>query len=298
MPDLEGKRKPQGVGGGWAEGRLGLTGPAAAANCSGVTRLRNAIAAVAVAGCLAIALGGCIDKPTEHRVRANAYLRAGEADKALEEIEAGLKIDGKDAALLIMKGKALFELSRYDESKLAYQSAIDSGVEKGSVGEAHLGLAMIALRKDDYAGAREQFSTLVELNGKDADARINLARVCLQLKDMDCAVKHGEEAGHLRGSSEDVLFTLGRIYVTAKNYDAAEKTFQHICEVVPGASSCPYGVALVAAQRGDKDKALAKLEEAIGKKLPAPDKLADDPLLAPLKGDEKFEKLARKAAGG
>ncbi|HHH28870.1 MAG TPA: tetratricopeptide repeat protein [Polyangiaceae bacterium] len=263
-----------------------------------MSRLRQAIAAAALASVMAIGLSGCIDKPTEHRVRANAYLRAGEAEKALEEIEAGLKLDAKNAALLIMKGKALFELSRYDESKLAYQAALDSGVEKGSLGEAHLGLAMIAMRKDDYAEARTQFTTLVELNGKDADARINLARVCLQLKDMECAVKHGEEAGHLRGSSEDVLFTLGRIYVTAKKYDEAEKTFQHICEVVPGASSCPYGVALVAAQRGDKDKALAKLEEAISKKLPAPDKLADDPLLAPLKGDEKFEALARKAAGG
>ncbi|MEQ9319305.1 MAG: tetratricopeptide repeat protein [Polyangiaceae bacterium] len=261
-----------------------------------MSRLRLAIATAALASTLAI--GGCIDKPTEHRVRANAYLRAGEADKALEEIEAGLKIDAKDAALLIMKGKALFELSRYDESKLAYQSAIDSGVEKGSVGEAHLGLAMIAMRKDDYTGAREHFATLVELNGKDADARINLARVCLQLKDMDCAVKHGEEAGHLRGSSEDVLFTLGRIYVTAKKYDEAEKTFSHICKIMPRTSSYPYGMALVTAQHGNKDKALAKLEEAIGKKLPAPDKLADDPLLAPLKGDEKFEKLARKAAGG
>lgn len=294
MPDLGDKRKP----GACRHGGLGLTVLPAAANCTGVSRLRRAIAAATLACSLAFVSGGCIDKPTEHRVRANAYLRAGEADKALEEIEAGLKIDGKDAALLIMKGKALFELSRYDESKLAYESAIAGGVEKGSVGEAHLGLAMIALRKDDYAEAKTQFSTLVELNGKDADAHINLARVCLQLEDMECAVKHGEEAGHLRGSSEDVLFTLGRIYVTAKKLDEAEKTFQHICEVVPGASSCPYGVALVAAQRGDKDKAYAKLEEAISKKLPSPDKLADDPLLAPLKGDEKFEKLARKAAGG
>jgi len=277
-----------------------LTGRSTGANCSRVTRLRNAIAAAALASSLvvsAIGLVGCIDKPTEHRVRANAYLRAGEADKALEEIEAGLKADAKDAPLLIMKGKALFELSRFDEAKLAYQAAIDTGVEKGSLGEAHLGLAMIAMRKEKFDDAKTQFEALVDLNAKDADAHLNLARICLQLEDMACAIEHGEEAAHLRGNSEDVLFTLGRIYVTAKKYDDAVKTFEHICEVVPGASSCPYGVALVAAQRGDKDKAYAKLEEAIAKKLPSPDKLADDPLLAPLKDDEAFKKLARKAAG-
>lgn len=259
-------------------------------------RLRPVIA-VATLACTLV-MGGCVDKPTEHRVRANAYLRAGETDKALEEIEAGLKADADDAALLIMKGKALFELKRYDEAKLAYDEAIGSGVEEGSLGEAHLGLAMIAMRQEKFDEARTQFQKLVALNGKDADARLNLARVCLQLEDMKCALEHGEEAGHLRGSSEDVLFTLGRIYVTAKKYDEAEKTFEHICEVVPGASSCPYGVALVAAQRGDEQKAYVKLKEAIDKKLPAPDKLAEDPLLAPLKDDEKFKKLAQQATEG
>ncbi len=251
-----------------------------------------------VAASLSLA-GGCVDKPTEHRVRANAYLRGGDAEKALTEIDAGLGHAPKDVSLLILKGKALFELERYPEAKAAYDAAIDAGETLGdkALTEAYLGRAMVAMRQEDYATARAGFHKLVEIDGKNSHARINLARICLQLDDLDCALTHGVEAGHLQGDSEEVLFTLGRIYTVAKKYDEAEKTFQHICEVVPGAASCPYGVALVAAQRGDKERALDKLREAIQRKLPNPDKLGDDPLLATLKGDPGFDALAKSAGG-
>lgn len=241
---------------------------------------------------------GCVDKPTEHRVRANAYLRGGDAQKALTEIEQGLEQSDKDLSLLILKGKALFELERYDEAKTAYARAIEVGASSPKeLGEAQLGLAIVAMRQQEWAEARKRFEALVGLNKKDGDARINLARVCLQLEDLPCALEHGEEAAHIRGSSEDVLFTLGRIYVAAKKYDEAEKTFTHICEVVPNAASCPYGLALVAAQKGDKAKAIAKLKEAVDRKLPSPEKLADDPMLSPLKDDAEFGKLITAAKG-
>jgi tetratricopeptide (TPR) repeat protein len=249
---------------------------------------------------LALLLSGCIDSPTEHRVRANAYLRGGDAEKALAEVAAGLAKDPRDVGLWILKGKALFELERMDDSRAAYQAAIDNvgDLKPAALSEAHLGLAMIAMRSKDYKQARTSFEALVGIDGTSAHARINLARICLQMDDLPCAIEHGEEAGRRQGDSEEVLFTLGRIYLVAKKHDDAEKTFQHICEVVPAAASCPYGVALVAAQRGDKARALDKLKEAIDKKMPNPEALADDPLLAPLADDEAFKALAAKAKSG
>jgi tetratricopeptide (TPR) repeat protein len=251
-----------------------------------------------VAALAVTTVSACVDKPTEHRVRANAYLRNGDAQKALEEIERGLALEDKSLSLLVLKGKALFELERYEEAKAAYELAMSIGAASPEqLGEAHLGLAMIGMRGKDWPAARKSFEALVGLNAKDGDARINLARICLQMEDLPCALEHGEEAGHLRGRSEDVLFTLGRIYVAAKRFDEAEKTFNHICEVTPNAASCPYGVALVAAQKGDSEKALAKLKEAVDKKLPNPDKLAEDPMLAPLKDAPGFAELVAAAKG-
>lgn len=238
----------------------------------------------------------CVDSSTEHRVRANAFLRGGDAQKALEEVDLGLHKQPADVSLLVMRGKTLFELGRFADAREAYRTAIEkTGKDDRSVADAHLGLAMSALRDNDTAGARRAFEALVALDQKDADARLNLARVCLQMKDLACAVDHAEAAARVRGGSEDVLFTLGRIYTAAGKLDEAEKTFAHIADVVPNASSAPYGLALVSAQRGDRDAALRRLDEAVAKKLPNPDKLAEDALLAPIAEDPRFVALVAQA---
>src|SRR5690606_20826989 len=110
-------------------------------------------------------------------------LRAGEAQKALEECDLGLERQPNDAALHILRGKALFELERYDPAAAAYRQALEVGkdLEDKALGEARLGLAMVALRKQDYREAKTHFAQLVSDGPRDADARINLARVCLQL---------------------------------------------------------------------------------------------------------------------
>jgi hypothetical protein len=65
--------------------------------------------------------------------------------------------------------------------------------------------------------------------------------------------------------------------------------------VVPGAASCPYGQALVAARAGDKALALRALDEAVRRKLPNPDRIAADPGFSSLKDDPEFQKIAMRA---
>jgi len=239
----------------------------------------------------------CVDAPTEHRVRANAYLRGGDAASALKEADLGLERKPNDVPLLILRGKALFELGQLDDARAAYDRALAAGKdhEPRSLAEAHLGLGMTASRQKDWAAARKSFEALVAINDRDASSHLNVARSCLELGDHACAVTHGEKAGHLRGDDEAVLYTLGTIYLTAGKTDEAELTFKHICEVAPSAASCPYGVALAAAKRGDKEKALAKLSEAVDRKLPNPDSIAREPGFATIKDDPRFAEIVARA---
>jgi tetratricopeptide (TPR) repeat protein len=258
------------------------------------------------AACALLLLGaattGCVDAPTEHRLRANAFLRGGDASAALKEIDLGLEKKKDDTALLILKGKALFELDRMDDAKQAYGQAVTSGKAAGladaALADAHLGLAMLASRRKDFPVAREHFETLVKINEKDATSHLNVARTCLELKDMTCALSHAETAGKLRGNDESVLYTLGTIYLAADKPKEAELTFQHICEIVPAASSCPYGVAMVAAKTGDKARALEQLREAVARKIPNPQQMAAEPWFAPLKDDPEFQAILAKATSG
>ena len=240
--------------------------------------------------------GACVEPASEHRVRANAMLRAGNAAGALVECDQGLAKKKGDMALLILRAKALFELDRLDDARASYNEALAADrAADASPAEAHLGLGMIASRKREPAVARTHFEELVKLNDKDATSLLNVARTCLELKDMECAIARGEAAGRLRGDDEGVLFTLGTIYLAAGKPDDAELTFNHICDVVAGAASCPYGKAMVAAKSGNKTKALEHLGEAVSRKIPNPDQIAVDPIFASLKDDPQFQALITKA---
>jgi tetratricopeptide (TPR) repeat protein len=256
-----------------------------------------ALATVCTLGATA-SLSGCVERSTEHRIRANALFKMGEYRQALVECDKGLAEKGEDASLLVLKGKTSFELGELAQARAAYTRAVEFGRARRGVflGDAYLGLAIIATRERKWADARDEFLKLLELNPSDGTSHANLARVDLELGKTDEAVHHAEEAARTRGNDEQVLFTLGKVYLAAGRAADAEKTFQHIGEVVPGSSSCPYGLALVALDKGDTAGAIAKLREAIGRKIPHPEKLAEDPSLGKLANHPEFVALAAAAS--
>jgi tetratricopeptide (TPR) repeat protein len=253
-----------------------------------------------VALALLCGLSGCVERSTEHRIRANALFKSGEYREALAECDRGIEAKPDDASLWVLKGKTAFELADLEQARTAYTRAVLLGKGRHGVflGDAYLGLAVISTREEKWDDARQQFSHLLELNPNDGSSHANLAKVDLELGKIDEAVQHAEEAARTRGGDEQVLFTLGKVYLAAGRSDDAQKTFEHICDVVAQSASCPYGLALVALQKNDAPAALAKLKEAVDRKIPHPEKLADDPALARLKHDPEFVALAASAAAG
>src|SRR5271170_5932394 len=141
---------------------------------------------------LALMLLGCVNNTTEHRVRANAFFRAGHYAEALKECDLGLTGKPDDVGTLILRAKSLFELDRLAESKADYVRAVALGEGKGKtyVGDAYLGLAILASRERDWKEARVQFENLLATDPDDVGTRTNLARVCLELGDLAKAEEH------------------------------------------------------------------------------------------------------------
>ena len=64
------------------------------------------------------------DKAATLTLRAQAYLLAGENEKAVADADAGLEAGGNETELLSIKGNALEVLERYEEALAAYDRAI------------------------------------------------------------------------------------------------------------------------------------------------------------------------------
>jgi len=254
-----------------------------------------------LAACVLLLLcgvGGCVERGAEHRIRANALFKLGDYPGALAECQAGLSLKPKDASLWILSGKAAFELGDWSAARSAYEQAVAAGQNRNDVflGDAYLGLALVATRVRDWEAARRNFLHLIEQNPHDGWSHANLAKVDLELGNVEEAVEHAEASARTHGNDEQILFALGKVYLAAHRSNEAKKTFEHICEIIPTSASCPYGLALVALQENDAEQALAKLREAIACKMPHPDKLADDPALAALRDRPEFVALVSAAA--
>lgn len=247
---------------------------------------------------LALLLFGCVNGTTEHRVRANAFFRLGHYDEALQECELGLAGKPDDVGTLILRAKTLFELDRLADAKADYTRAValGEGKSKTYMGDAYLGLAILASREKDWKGARVQFDKLLATDPDDVGTRTNLARVCLELGELPKAEQHAKVAVALRGQDEAALFMLGRVLLAEGKLDEAAAAFSQIVASKPAASSGPYGLAMVAARKGDKARVLEKLGEAIANKVPNPGEIADDPAFASMKDDPDFVRVVGLAA--
>lgn len=247
---------------------------------------------------LGLLLVACVNNATEHRVRANAFFRGGHYAEALKECNLGLAGKPDDVGTLILRAKALFKLNRFAESKADYTRAVDLGAGKGNtyVGDAYLGLAILASRERDWKEARVEFEKLLATDPQDVGTRTNLARVCLELGDLPEAEEHAEAAVALRGHDEAALFVLGRVLLAEDKLDEAAATFSRITAANAKAPSGPYGLAMVAAKKGDRAAALARLGEAVALKVPNPAEIATDPAFASMRDDPEFSRLVELAA--
>jgi len=150
-----------------------------------------------------------------------------------------------------------------EEAKRARDEAVDAQTEL---------LSIEVPPEADEDGLRERFDSAEVLNeahrqrqeharvsGLLASAQARSEDLTAELQLIDQEKEDGLAAADmpldgLSFDEEGVLYTLGTVYLAAGKLKEAEMTFQHICDVVPAASSCPYGVALVAAWSHFEDR--------------------------------------------
>jgi TolB-like protein/Flp pilus assembly protein TadD len=147
--------------------------------------------------------------------------------------------------------------------------------------------------RQQYEPEVEQHRRTLELDPDYGPAHWALGLAYAQQGRHEEAIAAHRKAVELWGGSALFKAVLGRSYALAGRRREAEEVLRELEAATGGARVSPYHVAILYALLGDHDHALQRLQEAAERRDHWLVWVKVDPILDPLRGDARFEALAR-----
>ncbi len=189
--------------------------------------------------------------PARHNL-AVLLMNSQRTEEALAQLERAQSSGMNAAELDFMRGRALFELNRFDEAEQAFAGAV---AQAPTNTEAQLALARLRYMRGDPAFARD-LSAAVAANRGDVRLQMMFADVLRRIGDLrnaelllrDCIGRHGA-APELRSSLATVLQESGRLHEAEREAFAA-------ATARPGVAAIIENLVAILLSLGRADEAL------------------------------------------
>ena len=212
-------------------------------------------------------------------------------DGAGKEFERALELNPNDATLRHRYSRYLSSLGRVDEAltQMARARELDplSLIIKANVG-------VIRYFGRQYDQAREQMMAVLRESPDFSVAHWGLGLVYEQTARNREALAEFEKAVALSHRGANSVASLGHAYAVNGNREGAQKALGELRERAKKEPISAFQIALVNVGLGDKDAALAALEEAYRERSTLLTYLKMDPRFDPLRGDPRFQDLLRR----
>jgi tetratricopeptide (TPR) repeat protein len=221
---------------------------------------------VAVAGC-----GGAQSRKVKHLEKGQAFLSAGNFEKARVEFRNALQIAPTDSAARYENGVVAEKMGNLREAAQFYQSAIDTDADNV---RARNGLGRIYVFAGAPDKALETVKPSLDKHPDDPGLLTIRAAANIQLKNSDAALKDAERAAQLAPDNEDTVSVLAGIYKSQNQPEKAQTLLQDAIKRSPDTVE----LRLV----------LAQLDGTLGQQAPAEALLMD---LVRLKPNDKSHRL-------
>lgn len=169
--------------------------------------------------------------PTLRRRLAQLYLRAGELDKALEEIDKVKELAETDPELLELKAGILSALKRTPEAIETYKKIVqltDPGNE-----EPYVYIASLYAQESRFAEAQEALSDLLAKKPTSFFGNYYLAKILLAAGNFSESEKFYLKTLEISPNAESVKLELARVYAFQKRIDDAIGLCEEIVERNP-----------------------------------------------------------------
>jgi len=202
-----------------------------------ITALVLAFTVVALSAC-----GGAQARKAKHLAKGQAYLAAGNYEKARVEFQNALQISPVDPEARYENGVVDEKLGKTREAAQFYQGVID--VSPAHV-EARAKLARLYL----IAGQPDKTLDLVEpaiaKNPNNSQLLTLRGAARLQKKDTTAALTDVERAVQLDPTNEDAVSALAGIYVSEKDFDKAQTLLEDAVKRIPSTIALRLALAQV-----------------------------------------------------
>lgn len=195
-----------------------------------------------------------------------SLLVQGQAPKLLKEFDPAKYQGEMKARVHLMRAQAHFSLSEIDRAKTEVASA--QAVAPNYFG-VHLAASRLRQSEGDLKAAEAEIDLALKLSPKNVESRIQKGELRGAQGDPDGALTYFD--GVLAENRNDLRARLGRIatLVSNKKSETAEAEVDEVLKTAAGSPVASYFKALLLAQRGKRDEALAWLSRISGvEKLP------------------------------
>lgn len=190
-------------------------------------------------------------------VLATERLDAKDADKAIEYLDRGLKLNENNIALQLVKIQALESLTKLDSAEAVFRKLIAFNPETRSL--RHL-LAQFYLSHGRKDAAEAEYRAIAKENPNDAEARLDVVRFVNAIKGPQAATQELEALIAKDPENNELKFALAAMYQSQNNRKAAQGVLKPI---IDKAGDSPDGIRakgrLAAALLADGDKKAATM---------------------------------------
>ena len=197
-------------------------------------------------------------------MRGNVYMRAGDADQALQAYREAVRLDpdrGRGHQLL---ANALQETGAGEDAVAAYRKAIGLSAPSSTVGvESRRELGILLFHAGQSRLAKDRLREVLKFRPDDVFTMNRLAEIHAALGEADEAGAMVSAVVHRDPDNVPARLTRARLAATSGQWEVALGALEEIRALRPGQAFVDYEVGAIRAQRGDGQGAVAELKTAL-----------------------------------
>lgn len=196
-------------------------------------------------------------------ILATERIAAGDAQKAIEYLELGLKKDDKNVALHLMKIKALEALKKLDLVEDGFKQLTNYYPK---VDAFNTMLAQFYLKHGRTNDAEKIYRTIIKNNPNDLKAKIKLVQFINKTKGGDAGLKQLQTFSNENPNNDDLKFALVQLYISRKESAQANELLSKLISDKKGTETAIKAKGIMAASlitKGDRKSAEKIINEIL-----------------------------------